>query len=57
MIAAGGSTGKLRETSGCHDGPMSERKPAECWLVDMDAVLAHEGQPIRGAEEFIRRLA
>src|SRR4029450_5122178 len=36
---------------------MSERKPAESWLVDMDGVLAHEGQPIPGAEEFIRRLA
>jgi NagD protein len=36
---------------------MTERKPAESWLVDMDGVLAHEGQPIPGAEEFIRRLA
>ncbi|HEY8113201.1 MAG TPA: hypothetical protein VII16_10085, partial [Actinomycetes bacterium] len=36
---------------------MSERKSAESWLVDMDGVLAHEGQPIPGAEEFIRRLA
>ena len=36
---------------------MSERKPAECWLVDMDGVLVDEGHPIPGAEEFIRRLA
>jgi NagD protein len=36
---------------------MTERKPAECWLVDMDGVLVDEGHPIPGAEEFIRRLA
>lgn len=35
---------------------MDERKPIECWLSDMDGVLVHEGQPVPGADEFIRRL-
>jgi NagD protein len=35
---------------------MSERKPVECWLTDMDGVLVHEGQPVPGAPEFIGRL-
>ncbi|WP_377271203.1 HAD-IIA family hydrolase [Peterkaempfera sp. SMS 1(5)a] len=35
---------------------MAERKPIESWLTDMDGVLVHEGIPIPGAEEFIRRL-
>ncbi|MBD3146653.1 HAD-IIA family hydrolase [Microbispora bryophytorum] len=35
---------------------MSERKPIESWLSDMDGVLVHEGQPVPGADEFIRRL-
>ncbi|GII63744.1 acid sugar phosphatase [Sphaerisporangium krabiense] len=35
---------------------MNERKPIECWLSDMDGVLVHEGHPVPGAEEFIRRL-
>jgi NagD protein len=35
---------------------MSERKPVESWLTDMDGVLIHEGQPIPGAAEFIKRL-
>ncbi|WP_284116902.1 HAD-IIA family hydrolase [Streptomyces fragilis] len=35
---------------------MSERKPIESWLTDMDGVLIHEGVPIPGAEEFIKRL-
>jgi NagD protein len=37
-------------------GGMTERKPAECWLIDMDGVLVDEGVPIPGAEEFIQRL-
>ncbi|GAA3139013.1 HAD-IIA family hydrolase [Planomonospora alba] len=32
------------------------RKPIECWLTDMDGVLVHEGHPVPGADEFIRRL-
>ncbi|REF00889.1 HAD-IIA family hydrolase [Thermomonospora umbrina] len=36
---------------------MSERKPIECWLSDMDGVLVHEGRPVPGASEFIRRLS
>ncbi|MEW2358946.1 HAD-IIA family hydrolase [Spirillospora sp. NPDC029432] len=35
---------------------MTERKPIEYWLSDMDGVLVHEGSPIPGADEFIRRL-
>ncbi|GII84884.1 acid sugar phosphatase [Sphaerisporangium siamense] len=35
---------------------MNERKPIECWLSDMDGVLVHEGNPVPGAAEFIRRL-
>lgn len=35
---------------------MSERKPIESWLTDMDGVLVHEGTPIPGAEAFIKRL-
>jgi len=36
---------------------MSERGPIEYWLSDMDGVLVHEGRPVPGADEFIRRLA
>ncbi len=35
---------------------MTERKPVECWLTDMDGVLVHEDQAIPGAAEFITRL-
>ncbi|MBY8887937.1 HAD-IIA family hydrolase [Streptomyces sp. PTM05] len=35
---------------------MAERKPIESWLTDMDGVLIHEGIPIPGAQEFIKRL-
>jgi len=35
---------------------VSERKPTESWLTDMDGVLIHEGTPIPGADEFITRL-
>jgi NagD protein len=35
---------------------MTERKPVESWLTDMDGVLVHEGQPVPGAPEFIKRL-
>ncbi|MFC6597724.1 HAD-IIA family hydrolase [Kitasatospora paranensis] len=35
---------------------MADRKPIESWLTDMDGVLIHEGTPIPGAEEFLRRL-
>lgn len=36
---------------------MDERKPIECWLTDMDGVLVHEGRPVPGADEFLRRLS
>ena len=35
---------------------MNERKAIESWLTDMDGVLVHEGEPIPGAPEFIKRL-
>jgi NagD protein len=35
---------------------VSDRKPIESWLTDMDGVLIHEGSLIPGADEFIRRL-
>jgi NagD protein len=35
---------------------MTERKPVESWLTDMDGVLVHEGQPVPGAPEFIAKL-
>jgi NagD protein len=35
---------------------MSERKPVQSWLTDMDGVLVHEGQPVPGAPEFVDRL-
>jgi NagD protein len=35
---------------------VNERKPIECWLSDMDGVLVHEGHPVPGADEFVRRL-
>ncbi len=35
---------------------MTERKPVESWLTDMDGVLVHEGQPVPGAPEFVGRL-
>ncbi|MEV0319062.1 HAD-IIA family hydrolase [Streptomyces sp. NPDC050658] len=35
---------------------MAERKPIESWLTDMDGVLIHEGVPIPGAAEFIKKL-
>jgi NagD protein len=35
---------------------VSERKPIESWLTDMDGVLVHEGSLVPRADEFIRRL-
>jgi NagD protein len=35
---------------------MTERKPIESWLTDMDGVLMHEGVPVPGAEAFIKKL-
>jgi NagD protein len=35
---------------------MSDRKPVESWLTDMDGVLVHEGRAIPGAPEFVARL-
>ncbi|MGW4473313.1 HAD-IIA family hydrolase [Nonomuraea sp. NPDC004354] len=35
---------------------MTERKPIQTWLSDMDGVLVHEGHPVPGAEVFVKRL-
>ncbi|MDN3022615.1 HAD-IIA family hydrolase [Streptomyces sp. S.PB5] len=35
---------------------MTEHKPIESWLTDMDGVLMHEGVPIPGADAFIKKL-
>jgi NagD protein len=35
---------------------MTDRKPVESWLTDMDGVLVHEGQPVPGAPDFVNRL-
>ncbi|GAA1859855.1 HAD-IIA family hydrolase [Asanoa iriomotensis] len=35
---------------------MSDRKAIESWLTDMDGVLIHEGQPVPGAPEFVRKM-
>ena len=35
---------------------MSERRPVDCWLTDMDGVLVHEDLAIPGAAEFLARL-
>jgi NagD protein len=32
---------------------MTQRKPIESWLTDMDGVLMHEGVPVPGADAFI----
>ena len=32
------------------------RAPAECWLIDMDGVLVHEGEALPGAAAFLARL-
>ncbi len=35
---------------------MTNRKPVECWLTDMDGVLVREEHAIPGAADFLRRL-
>jgi NagD protein len=35
---------------------MKERKVIESWLTDMDGVLVHEGQPVPGATDFVKRM-
>ncbi|MGH3367408.1 MAG: HAD-IIA family hydrolase [Nocardioidaceae bacterium] len=35
---------------------MTEHKPVECWLTDMDGVLVHEERPVPGAADFITAL-
>lgn len=35
---------------------MTQRKPVECWLTDMDGVLVHEEHAIPGAAEFLSKL-
>ncbi|WP_181783470.1 HAD-IIA family hydrolase [Pseudonocardia pini] len=35
---------------------MSDSKPVEAWMTDMDGVLVHEGSIIPGADAFVKRL-
>ncbi|QZY30170.1 HAD-IIA family hydrolase [Nocardioides coralli] len=35
---------------------MTNTRPVECWLIDMDGVLVHEEDPLPGAAEFIDTL-
>ena len=35
---------------------MTDRKPVESWLTDMDGVLVHEEDPLPGAQEFLAGL-
>jgi 5'-nucleotidase len=35
---------------------MSNPRPVDCWLTDMDGVLVHEERPIPGASDFIAAL-
>ena len=35
---------------------MSEHKPIDCWLTDMDGVLVHEERAIPGAADFVTKL-
>ena len=35
---------------------MTDRKPVETWLTDMDGVLVHEERAITGAAEFVEKL-
>jgi NagD protein len=34
---------------------MTNRADVECWLTDMDGVLVHENQPVRGASELLQQ--
>jgi NagD protein len=35
---------------------VTHRQESECWLLDMDGVLVHEGEALPGAAEFLARL-
>jgi NagD protein len=35
---------------------VSDSKPVEAWMTDMDGVLVHEGSIIPGADAFVKRL-
>ena len=35
---------------------MTERKPVESWLTDMDGVLVHEELALPGSAEFLQAL-
>ena len=37
-------------------GPMTQHRPVESWLTDMDGVLVHEEDAIHGAAEFVDTL-
>lgn len=35
---------------------MTDRRPIECWLIDMDGVLVQEDVPVPGAQDFLSGL-
>src|SRR5262245_58494849 len=35
---------------------MTDHRPVDCWLTDMDGVLVHEEEAIPGAAEFVETL-
>src|SRR3954447_25610177 len=39
-----------------YDEPVTEHKPVDTWLTDMDGVLVHEERAIPGAGDFIAAL-
>ena len=44
------------ERAGSKNDSMSDPKPVESWLTDMDGVLVHEELALPGASEFIAAL-
>ena len=54
-----GRSGRVPSTDGSparHNGSMTDHRPVETWLTDMDGVLVHEEDAIPGAAEFITAL-
>ena len=55
-LRPGLTAGRAGRGGSRHTGPMTDTKPVDCWLTDMDGVLVHEERAIPGASDFIRRL-
>ena len=54
-----GRSGRVPSTDGSparHNGSMTDHRPVETWLTDMDGVLVHEEDAIPGAAEFVTAL-